>query len=198
MKNFKNEQIILDMKPREFKIEQKYIDIFDYVKKVYAEFDNHELITTAFMTRLESIWETFLWTTILCENNKRINKDALFTAALFCDAGRFVPGEAISYAEQSEKIFREYYFKYNIKELDADFVSYLIKNHDNEELMTNRKTVMELLLLIQARMKVQSWGYTSLALYYEIDNKKNCVLFEKIRKYVNITKDFFRNSPNCT
>jgi len=154
---------------KEPKIERKYTIIFEYLKTILAESENglmSKIATPHPKTRLDHILDVFLMAKRLIKTNKNVNKDVLLTAALFHD---------------NEKIYREYCFKNNLKGLKVDLITYLIKNHSNNELMNHEDTPIELVLLIKAHEIVTSWGFNSLSLM-EFESKKN---LSQIRLIIN-------------
>jgi uncharacterized protein len=137
-------------------IDKKYVEIFNHIKNVLNE--NNKNATKLnekfpFRIRSEHIWRVFIWANRLTESDKykNINKDALFVGSLFHDVGYAISPKSIDHAQNSEVIFREYCIRNNItKKPDEDFIAYLIRNHSNKELMENRNTPIELIILMEA------------------------------------------------
>jgi uncharacterized protein len=136
------------------KIDKKYTDMFEYIKLILTKNDTNatKIQTFPFRIRSEHIWRVFIWTNRLIENEKykKINKDALLTAALFHDSGYAISPHSTDHAENSEKIFREYCVKNTIKRTDEDFAAYLVRNHSNKRLLEHEETPIELVLLMEA------------------------------------------------
>ena len=130
-------------------IEAKYLEIFEHIKEILAESDKFYEIYP-FRKRSEHIWRVFIWANRLINNKNNLNKEALLMSTLFHDTGYAISLESRDHAVNSEIIFRDYCKNNNILNINEEFISYLIKNHSNKNLMENNSTPIELILLMEA------------------------------------------------
>ena len=130
-------------------IDERYIEIFKNVKAILAESDKFYEIYP-FRKRSEHIWRVFIWANRLTENYYNINKDALFIAALFHDTGYAISLSSKEHAKNSEEIFKDYCKKYSLQGIDENYIAYLVRNHSNKELLNDKNSFIELIMLMEA------------------------------------------------
>ena len=131
-----------------------YDSIFEYVKQALADNDyatkNSPL---PFRKRSEHIWRVYNWAKRLLKGNTfeiDINEESVLIAALFHDVGYCKPLEDTNHAENSEMVFRKYAYEMSIDAERVEFISFLIRNHSNKDLLNNASTPIELVVLIEA------------------------------------------------
>lgn len=129
-----------------------YDEMFQFVKDYLKNNDDEasKIGYFPFRKRSEHIMRVFMWAERLVKSESYINKEAVLVAAIFHDIGYALSLDNSSHAENSA-ILCEKYLKE--KRYDAEFinfVTYLVRNHSNKELMTVRDTPLELILLLEA------------------------------------------------
>jgi len=129
-----------------------YRQMFQYVKELLES--NHGEETNIrkypFRKRSEHIKRVFSWAEVLVYDEPDINGEAVLTAAIFHDAGYTAPCYDINHAENSVVICEKYLKEHGFEPGFTDFVVYLVKNHSNKELMREKDTPKELILLMEA------------------------------------------------
>jgi uncharacterized protein len=103
-----------------------------------------------FRKRSEHIKRVFSWAKRLMDGECDVNKEAVLVSAIFHDAGYSVSANNTNHAENSA-VLCEKYLKDN--GFDTEFINiviFLVKNHSNKKLMTNKGTPLELVLLMEA------------------------------------------------
>ncbi len=104
-----------------------------------------------FRKRADHMWRVFIWVKRLAEDcTEQINQDALYTAALFHDIGRYV--SHADHANQSAVLFHDYAATKNYDQAQAEFIEYLIRNHANKALLFSPGVPLELIFLLEADM----------------------------------------------
>lgn len=103
-----------------------------------------------FRKRSEHIKRVFMWAERLIDGETNINKEAVLVSAIFHDIGYALSSDNSKHAENSAFLCEKY-----LKESEYDtefirFVTYLVRNHSNKELMTISDTPLELILLMEA------------------------------------------------
>lgn len=129
-----------------------YNEMFDYVKS-YLKADDEENNRFPFRKRSDHIWRVFKWAERLAQEEDlkvTIDEEALLIAALFHDIGYGLYEGEGSHAEKSAKLFREYAKSHGLNEEQATFITYLIANHSDKELLKEEDIPLELVLLMEA------------------------------------------------
>jgi uncharacterized protein len=136
-------------------IDEKYVSMLNYVKNILEDNDSHatKLIKKfPFRIRSEHIWRVYNWTKRLADANEyeNLDKESLFTAAIFHDAGYAISQDSREHAKNSEIIFIKYSLENNLQKEKEDFIAYLVRNHSNKGLMDDENTPIELIILFEA------------------------------------------------
>lgn len=127
-----------------------YQALFHYVQNCLDK-SEEESGKFPFRKRSDHIRRVYIWAKRLAAHYPDVNKDLLFTAALFHDVGyAAMPGKEEEHAKYSREIFIRYAQENNYPQEFIDSVGYLIANHSHKELMTAEGTCMELILLMEA------------------------------------------------
>lgn len=102
-----------------------------------------------FRPKYNHILRVLGWTKRLVEGRSDIDKNALFTAAIFHDVG-YSDNMKNPHAEVGAKIFSEYAREKNMDDLFIEKVTNLILNHSSKELLKDSDTSIELIILMEA------------------------------------------------
>jgi len=125
-----------------------YNDVKNYLEVHNANSDDRGF---TFRKRSDHMWRVFIWVNRLIEDcTENINKEALLIAALFHDMGRYI--SHCDHANQSAFLFHDYAVSKNYDVSRTEFIEYLIRNHDNKELLLSAETPLELIYLIESDM----------------------------------------------
>ena len=125
-----------------------YNEVVDYLESNNGNDDDRGF---TFRKRSEHMWRVFVWAKRLIEGcTENINEDALLTAALFHDAGRYISHS--DHANQGALIFHDFAEKKQYDEKQAEFIEYLIRNHASKKFLSEPDTPIELVLLMEADM----------------------------------------------
>jgi uncharacterized protein len=131
-----------------------YEKIFEDIKIYLA--DSHgemsKIGSFPFRKRSEHIMRVYNWAGRLMEgiDSSAVDKDAVLIAALFHDVGYAISSKGSGHAANSAAIFKEYAEKYDLTREKSEFISFLISNHSNKELMFEEGTPLELIILMEA------------------------------------------------
>lgn len=102
----------------------------------------------SFRNRFEHIKRVYNWCLLLIEQYPKCNKEAILTAAIFHDVGYSFGKE--NHSKTGADIFRKYAsdndFSFEFTEIVAD----LIYKHSNKELLSNKDSSLELIILLEA------------------------------------------------
>lgn len=128
-----------------------YSDYLKYVES-YLKEHNGDVPSDprlAFRSKFHHIVRVLGWTKRLAEGRDDIDKDVLYTAAIFHDIG--YSGEKSKYhAELGAKAFHEYAVKINLEPTFIRKVENIIQLHSSKELMKASNVPLELILLMEA------------------------------------------------
>lgn len=108
-----------------------------------------------------------------------VNREVLYTAAVFHDVGYGIGEDKCLHAEESARVFAEYAKEQNMDILFAEQVTYLIKMHSNKELLNVPDTMPELVLLMEADLLDEEgalrviWYCATKAIIWLITFRKN-------------------------
>jgi uncharacterized protein len=128
-----------------------FCDVKEYLEK--SGNNGSKLLTKfPFRRRSDHIYRVYIWVNRLLEKlrDTKIDKNALLLAALFHDIGYAISDNSKEHAENSVTIFEKKRKKMELMKENNDFVKYLIMNHSKKELMKNKDTPIELLILMEA------------------------------------------------
>lgn len=154
--------------------------MFQYVRDFLAS-NNGEVTRIGghqFRKRSEHIKRVFKWAERLTYGEPNINRDAVLTASIFHDVGYAVLDNDLSHAENSAVICEEYLKENNFDTQFIDFVVFLVKNHSNKRLMTEKDTCKELILLMEADL-LDETGALSIVWDCMSEGTKEIQSFEK-------------------
>ncbi|MGM9969452.1 MAG: HD domain-containing protein, partial [Anaeroplasma sp.] len=101
-----------------------------------------------FRNRYEHTLRVLKWITRLLPDFPECNKNVVFTSAIFHDVGYYCGKE--NHAIKSKEIFVEYAYKNNLDKDIVDFVSDIISKHSSKELLNDKNSPIELILLLEA------------------------------------------------
>jgi uncharacterized protein len=128
--------------------------IFNYIKEQLKNVDNKatKIKKFPFRIRSEHLWRVYTWAKRLTDDEiyKNINKEAVLIAALFHDSGYSLVLDGNEHAKNSAILFREYANKNNFDTKEIDYIAFLIENHSNKNLMKDKNTPIELIVLMEA------------------------------------------------
>ena len=80
-----------------------------------------------------------------------IDREALLTAAVFHDVGYAMPPyDGTAHAQKSALVFEDYAAAHGFEPERLNFISYLVANHSNKEMLKSSDTPLELVLLMEA------------------------------------------------
>ncbi|MEH2943287.1 HD domain-containing protein [Lachnospiraceae bacterium KK002] len=183
---------------------EKYMEYLVYVKEYLTR--NHGIDSPnprhPFRSRFQHTIRVLHWCFRLTEGMEHVDKDALYTAAVFHDIG-YMNQDNNRHALRSGKAFHEYAVCHHMDETFRDRVERLIYAHSNKELLKKKDTSLELILLMEADLLDEEgamgivWDCMAMgnihatsygAAYYHImenSNKKevNPMVTEKARKF---------------
>lgn len=102
----------------------------------------------AFRSKYQHTVRVLGWARRLAEGRKDVDIDVLYTAAIFHDIGNAIDRE--SHAELGAKVFYEYGLKTGMDLPFIEKVRNLISLHSSKELLKEKDTPIELILLMEA------------------------------------------------
>ena len=126
-----------------------YDKMFQYVKGYLENNIGETIAKYPFRKRSEHIKRVFMWAERLVEGESNINKEAVLVSAIFHDIGYALSPDD-SHAESSAYLCGQYLKQNGYNAEFISFVTYLVRNHSNKELMTISDTPLELILLMEA------------------------------------------------
>jgi len=130
-----------------------YDELFAYVQAYFAE---HGAAVKAadypFRDRADHSWRVYIWAKRLLDEGTfdvEVDGDAILTAAVFHDIGYVqTPDGSKEHSRYSAEIFNDYVKVHPIKR--AEFIEYLIRNHNNADAFHDPAAPIELILLVEA------------------------------------------------
>ena len=126
-----------------------YEEHLNYVKDYFAiHGDVPPNPLMAFRSKYQHTLRVLGWAKRLVRERKDVDTDILFTAVIFHDIG--CPEGKEFHAERSAKIFYEYGLKMNFDLKFIEIVKDLISLHSSKELLKEKDTPIELIILMEA------------------------------------------------
>ncbi len=130
---------------------ERYIEYLKYVKEYLTR--NHGMVSLnplhPFRSRFQHTIRVLHWCFRLTEGMEKVNKELLYTAAIFHDIG-YTDKDNEQHAIRSGKAFHNYAVEHYIEENFRKNVENMIYVHSNKELLKNKDTNLELILLLEA------------------------------------------------
>ena len=126
-----------------------YLEMLEFVKKTLEENDaiKSKNPLHQFRNRFDHSRRVYEWCKVI-HSDLECDLDVLYTAAIFHDVGRFAQKE--DHAHVGAEIFKEYALMHNF---DASFINKvydIIDNHSNKDLIQDKNSSNELVLLLEA------------------------------------------------
>ena len=169
-------------------MEEKYIEMFNYVKNELSKNDSKssKIAKYPFRLRSEHIWRVYNWAKRLMDGNeyKSINVESVLLASIFHDVGYAISLNSEDHAINSEIVFRKYSKENNFSKEKENFIAYLIRNHSNKKLMKNSDTPIELLILFEADI-LDETGAMSILWDCMADGMKEDPSYNKTFEHIN-------------
>lgn len=130
---------------------EKYMEYLAYVKGYLVQ--NGGIVSQnprhPFRSRFQHTIRVLHWCSRLAEGLEGVDKEALYTAAIFHDIG-YAGHDNGCHALRSGRAFHEYATASGMEEPFREKVERLIYAHSNKELMKKEGTSLELILLMEA------------------------------------------------
>lgn len=133
-----------------------YDEMFEYVREVLDTYDSEggRSQYKIYFNRLKHIKRVYknvhnIYRELEDKLKQEIDLEALEIATIFHDSG-YGQIEHKNHAFMSEKICRNYLIQHNYTKEKIDFISYIVGNHSNKELLHIEDTPMELVILMEA------------------------------------------------
>jgi uncharacterized protein len=176
-----------------------YDDMFEFVKNrlEQAPFQCVKSKMSINYSRFGHTERVFAWARRIAfelSPDVTLNKEVLFTAAIFHDVGYSTPDDNNIHAEAGAKICREYLAG---KGFDRDFieqVAYLVKNHTRKELLGASDTPIELILLLEADLLDDTAALGLVTDAMVVTKKRKPDFYKVYRHMLNYTdKDMKKN-----
>lgn len=126
-----------------------YEEYIKYVKDYLAADEKKLPPEMVYRSKIQHTMRVLGWARRLAEGRKDVDTDALYTAAIFHDIG-CVYGNKKIHAERGAEIFYEYGMKMKMKPEFIEKVKTMIYNHSSKNLLKEKDTPIELILLMEA------------------------------------------------
>lgn len=156
-------------------------------KKMFQFVDNYlsqsNVPILPFRKRSDHIKRVFMWSQRLIPKEYSINKEALLIAAIFHDVGYATCSNFVDHAENGAVICQDYLKSHNYDEDMIAFIVYLVRNHSNKDLMTNKDTPLELILLMEADL-LDETGALSITWDCMSEGSQEVQSFEKTHAHI--------------
>ncbi|GKX67201.1 HD domain-containing protein [Inconstantimicrobium mannanitabidum] len=162
-----------------------YDEMFQYVKQ-YLEDNDGEVFNIGyfpFRKRSEHIKRVLIWTQRLMEEETCINKEAVLVSAIFHDIGYALSLDNSTHAQNSAVLCDKYLKENGYKPDFINFVTYLVENHSNKELMKISDTPLELIILMEADL-LDETGALSVVWDCMMEGSQDVQSFEKTYKHI--------------
>lgn len=177
-------------------------EMFRYVEERLAARDTLATKTSAFPFRRRSahIRRVCMWAQRLMQQElpRPIDREALAIAAVFHDVGYALPPyDGTGHAQGSALIFEEYAAAHGFGPEQQKFISYLIANHSNKEMLKLSDTPLELVLLMEADL-LDETGALSLVWDGLAIGLKEEPSYEKAYERMCITRQEHEDCPLVT
>ncbi|NLB40718.1 MAG: HD domain-containing protein [Clostridiales bacterium] len=162
-----------------------YDKMFEFVNK-HLENNDCEASKIGFFRfrkRTEHIMRVFTWARRLVDSEVCVNKEAVLVSAIFHDVGYALKEDNTKHAENSATLCKKYLNDNGFDTEFTDFIVYLVKNHSNKELMTSKDTPLELILLMEADLLVET-GALSIIWDCMMEGAQEIQTFEKTYDHI--------------
>jgi uncharacterized protein len=180
--------------------ENMYEEIQQYMKETLEGNDDGATKSTRFpfRKRSEHINRVFIWATRLLDGEPEINQDAVQIAALFHDIGYAVSAHGADHAEHSAALCEKYLLEKGYDTEFICFVTYLVRNHSNKELLTEMGTPPELIVLMEADL-LDETGALSIVWDCMMEGAQPIQSFDKTYRHIqNYSKKSVSANPMVT
>lgn len=134
-----------------------YEEELDYVSKylIAHNGDNSPRINETFRHRSRHVYNVYRWAIRIVNEletikQAKINQNALYLACIFHDVGYGSEHFHNSHPIEGADIWKEYAISKNLDNDLISYVYYLIRMHSNKELLQNKDTPLELIILMEA------------------------------------------------
>ena len=174
---------------------EKYLD---YVKNYLIQTNGYYPpdVMYRFRCKFDHIKRVLKWCKVLEDDLPEINKEALYTAAIFHDVGYGCKGKN-SHAITSAEIFAEYARDNRMDRDFAEMVTYMIKMHSNKELLGNPETMPELILLMEADL-LDEEGALRVIWYCATKAIQGAESYLELRDFIQMGSDKRLENPMVT
>lgn len=172
-----------------FEKEWQYVeDLFK--SSGYDSFGGGKCANYPFRSRFEHTKRVFKWAERLLADGKVRDKIALFYAVIFHDVG-YTVGINKGHAEASARIFEDYAKNLDIGDKKKEYIAYLIRNHERQDLL-QKTSKPELIVLMEAD-KMDEEGAMRIAWDAMAASFQGATSFEEV---LTRTKKFYNQSYN--
>lgn len=167
---------------------REYHELFEYVESKLQVAENQcgKAKTTIHYSRFQHIERVYAWVLrILSEISAdiTINGEILKVAAVFHDVGYGLTENNDQHSEAGAAICEEYLRSKDYDNRFIDKVVYLVKNHSRKELLTDKDTPIELIVLMEADL-LDDTAALGLVMDAMIVTKKRQPDFQKIYQHM--------------
>lgn len=175
-------------------INEKYKEYLKYVKEYLIL--NHGSVSPnplhPFRSRFHHTIRVLHWCFRLAEDREDVDKEVLYTAAVFHDIG-YTDRDNEHHAVRSGKAFHEYAAAHH---MDPDFrerVEQLIYCHSNKELLRRPDTSMEMILLLEADLLDEEGA---MGIVWDCMTMGNAHATTYVQAYEHIMESSNKEEPN--
>ncbi|MDR1705628.1 MAG: HD domain-containing protein [Clostridiales bacterium] len=165
-----------------------YDEMFNDIEKHLSDDGKYATKTDKYLfrRRSEHIKRVFAWAKRLADDcdSSAVDKEALLTAALFHDVGYAISDSGANHAENSALIYDKYAVEKGYNHSKSAFISYLIKNHSNKDLLHREDTPVELIILMEADL-LDETGALSIVWDCMVEGAQNEQSYDKAYNHIN-------------
>ncbi len=175
-----------------------YEEYLEYVKEqlLLNDGNNAPDCKMKFRTKYDHIKRVLGWAKKLAEDRDDVDKEVLFTAAIFHDVG-YAKVMDKAHAKLSAKIFEEYAKSNDMDKHLYEKVKKLILLHSNKELLKESDTQLELIILMEADILDEEGAQRMI--WYAIDKAFNGPSkYEEIHDHIKMGNDKRLVNPMVT
>jgi len=161
--------------------------MFQFIKEYLESNDGQatKSVKVQFRKRSEHTNRVFIWAKRLIEDELNIDKEAVLVSAIFHDVGYAESSDDYSkHAEKGALICEKYLIEQGFEAKFIEKVVYLVKNHSKKELMLEKDTSKELILLMEADLLDES-GALSIVWDCMREGAQEKQTFEKTYKHIS-------------
>ncbi len=181
----------------------KYDDMLEFVKDKLekAPCQGVKSVMSINYSRCDHIERVFAWARRIASElsaDVTVNREALYIAAIFHDAGYNTDEDNGMHAEAGAKICREYLTEKGFDRNLIEQVTYLIKNHSKKDLLSAPDTPIELIILLEADL-LDDTAALGLVMDTMVVTKKRKPDFYKVYKHMlSYTAKDMKSNPMVT